>query len=172
MMIVGEGPGKDEDSTRKPFTGPAGRLMDKIWGSVGLDTNDFYCTNAVLCRPVAPWEAMKQNLTPQKEQLQRCKPYLERQVQLINPWLIITVGRVGTEAVMGPVRSMGAVRGQLFRHTFHWLPMDAPQTLVFPMLHPAAILHASRDPQKQLEYKEQTWTDIQKLKSIIEEHSV
>lgn len=163
MMIVGEGPGKEEDSRRLPFTGPAGRLMDKIWRSVDLDTNDFYCTNAVLCRPVAPWEAKKQNLTPKVEQLKRCKPYLERQIQLLNPRLIVTLGRIAAEAILGPVASMRAVRGQQFL---------VDERIIFPMYHPAAILHASHDVVKQQFYKEKTWDDIQRLKEILIEENL
>lgn len=163
-MIVGEGPGKDEDSTRKPFTGPAGRLMDRIWASVGMDTNDWYLTNVVLCRPVAPSGSGKQNLTPKVEQKDRCSPFLWQQIDMLSPSIIVTVGAVATAAILGQkyVR-MGDYRGRLIR---------GKRFLHYPMLHPAAILHAQKDPHKHLLYRQQTWEDIQRLKSILQEEKI
>lgn len=160
-MIIGEAPGKDEDSTRLPFTGPAGRLMDRIWASVGMDTNDWYLTNTVLCRPVAPAEVKKQNLTPKKDQIERCRPYLDRQIDLISPSLVVTVGSVATAAILGreSVR-IGDYRGRLIR---------GKRFLHFPMLHPAAILHTKRDPKRHAMYRQQMWDDIRKLKQIVDE---
>ena len=164
VMIVGEAPGKEEDSRRKPFTGPAGQLMDKIFMSVGLNTNDFYCTNVVLCRPVAPWEATKQNLTPKRDQIDRCKPYLNRQIQLVDPRIIITIGGIATATILNKnTIKINDYRGKLLQEN---------NRLVFPMIHPAAILHASREPAKMLDYKQKTWADIQKLKTILVEEKL
>lgn len=173
-MIVGESPGKEEDSKGQPFTGPAGRLMDKIWASVGMDTNDWYLTNVVKCRPIAPYGSGKQNLTPKVEQRQRCKPFLDAEIRLLKPRIIITVGGTATAALTGAksVR-IGEMRGKLTKNL--WPPEhDGSQLeyLLFPMLHPAAILHASRDPEKHLLYRRQTWDDIQRLKEILTEESL
>jgi DNA polymerase len=164
-MIIGEAPGKDEDSTRKPFTGPAGRLMDKIWASVGMDTNDWYLTNVVLCRPVAPTGSGKQNLTPKAEQRKRCRSYMAQQIDLLRPKLIVTVGAIATAAVLfKPSIRMGSYRGVPIHQDFGYT--------VFPMLHPAAILHAQRDPAKHLQYRQQMWDDIRRLKTIVEENNL
>lgn len=164
-MIVGEGPGKEEDSRRSPFTGPAGQLMDKIWASVGLNTNDFYITNVVKCRPVAPDNVKKENLTPKKEQIKQCSQYLDIELELLNPDLIVPVGRIATETILGPIKSMAAVRGKPFiiedmiepNHTVY----------VFPMYHPAAMLHASWNPDKYEFYRQAFWEDINSLKVLI-----
>jgi len=163
-MIIGEAPGKDEDSTRLPFTGPAGQLMDRIFRSVDLNTNDFYCTNVVLCRPVAPAEAKKQNLTPKHEQRRRCRPYLDRQIDFISPALVVTMGAVATAAILdqNSIR-IGDYRGKLIRNKRY---------MHFSMLHPAAILHATKDPPKQLLYREKMWEDIQLLRKILEEENL
>ena len=176
-MIIGEAPGKDEDSTRQPFTGPAGRLMDRIWQSVGMDTNDWYLTNVVLCRPVAPKGSGKQNFTPKKDQRDRCRPFLDQQIMMIRPRLIVTVGAVATAAILGkPSITMGDYRGKLLTNLgIKIQDSNNPDQVVigrpmlFPMLHPAAILHAQRDPAKHLMYKQWMWDDIRRLKQIVEE---
>jgi DNA polymerase len=163
-MIVGEAPGKDEDATREPFTGPAGQLLDKIWDRAGLDTKDWYITNATLCRYVAPWGSGRQNLTAKVEQRKRCKPYLETQIELLQPNIIVTLGRIALEEILQlkGIR-MGDYRGRLITDKNY---------LVFPMVHPAAILHASSEPQKHLLYRQQTWDDVRKLKGILNEYRI
>lgn len=164
LMIVGEGPGKEEDSKRSPFTGPAGRLLDKIWQSVQMSTDGWYLTNAVLCRPVAPQQVKKQNLTPKVKQLQKCRPFLRKQIYLLNPKVIVPLGKIATEAVLNSkIPRMGDYRGKL---------LHVGERLVFPMYHPAAILHASRDPEREYELKLATWKDVQRLKSILEEKNL
>ncbi len=173
-MIVGEAPGKDEDSTREPFTGPAGRLMDRIWASVGMDTKDWYLTNVVLCRPVAPYGSGRQNLTPKAEQRDKCRPFLDEQIRLLKPRLIVTVGATATAALLGARNiRMGDYRGKLIRNLTlrDWVEPPQFNTLLFPMLHPAAILHARRDPAKHTQYKQWMWDDIRKLKQIVIEEN-
>jgi uracil-DNA glycosylase family 4 len=164
-MIIGEAPGKEEDSNRLPFTGPAGRLMDKIFASVGLDTNeDFYVTNVVKCRPYLPKGSGKENFTPKVEQQKLCRPYLEQEIQLINPKLIVLIGKVAVDNVLPDKKkeSMGMLRGQVIRQN---------GIVYFPMIHPAAILHATGS-DLEITYKEQTWDDIQKLKRLIQEENL
>lgn len=163
-MIIGEAPGKDEDSTRMPFTGPAGRLLDRIWASVGWNTNDWYLTNTVFCRPVAPSGSGKQNLTPKTEQRKRCNPFMRQQISMLNPSIIVTLGGTATAAMVNrsTVR-MGDYRGKLTR---------SGRFLVFPMFHPAAILHARRNPKQHKLYRELMWKDIQQLKLIIDEQEL
>ncbi len=161
-MIIGEAPGKEEDSKRSPFTGPAGRLMDKIFASVGLDVeNDFYVTNVVKCRPYLPRGSGKENFTPKQEQQKLCRPILEQEIELLKPRLVVLIGKVAVDNVLPELKkeSMGSVRGTIYRKE---------DTVYFPMIHPAAILHATGSELEQT-YKEQTWIDIQRLKKLIEE---
>lgn len=160
-MLVGEAPGRFEDATSEPFVGPAGQLLDKIFAAVGWDTNkDWYLTNIVLCRPIAEKGSGKENLTPKTSQRARCKPFLDRQIELIQPKIIVAIGGIATQALLkiGGLK-MGDYRGRL---------LDANGTKVFPMIHPAAILHAQSQPDKWQLYREQTWEDIQKLRQIVD----
>lgn len=161
-MLIGEAPGRYEDALSEPFTGPAGQLLDKIFEAVGWDTNaDWYLTNVVLCRPIAAQGSGKENFTPKVEQRERCRPFLDKQIELIQPHIIVTVGGVATQALfrVGQVR-MKDYRGRL---------VEIDGIKVFPMLHPAAILHAQGQPELYSLYRKQTWEDIQKLKQIVDE---
>jgi len=160
-MIIGEAPGKEEDSTGKPFSGPAGRLMDEIWRSVGMDTNDWYITNVVLCRPYSPRGSGKENFTPKQDQRKKCKIYLDKQIALIKPKLIVTVGAVALEAITGlKSLKMGEWRGRLCN-------VSGFSAKIFPMLHPAAILHAKGNQELYDMYRQQTWNDIKSLKQML-----
>jgi uracil-DNA glycosylase family 4 len=167
-MIVGEAPGRYEDSRSKPFVGPAGKLLDKIWAAADMSTEDWYITNTVLCRPIGAKGSGKENYTPKTEQRKRCSPFLEAQICLLKPKIIVTLGRVATEAVCGVkgIR-MGDHRGMFLEN----MP-KAHGAIVFPMLHPAAILHASREPAKEKEYKMQTWANVQKLRDYIKKENI
>jgi DNA polymerase len=160
-------PGKDEDATREPFTGPAGRLLDKIWSCVGWDTNDWYITNVCLCRPYMPKGSGKENFTPGNLQRLTCRPYLLKQIELVNPNMIVTLGRIATEALIGPIRSMGSVRGKLILnnkcYSETWEGFR-----VFPMYHPAYLLRGVGTPQNDM-YRQQTWDDVRNLKKLMEE---
>lgn len=162
-MILGEGPGKEEDSSRRPWTGPAGLLLNQVWQSVGMNTNDWYIGNVVKCRPVAPSNSGKQNLTPSSEQRARCRLYLDIELKLLKPKLIAAMGKVAIEAILGQKNiTVKNYRGKLF---------DCPYIegcKVFPMIHTAAILHSTSTPQYDI-YRQHTWEDIQKLKNIIKE---
>jgi len=165
FMLIGEAPGKEEDSTREPFTGPAGQLLDKIWESVGMRTQDWYLTNVVLCRPASKYATGKQNYTPQEDQMEICAPYLEKQIRLVRPLIIVTVGLISAKWILGRniATTMGAIRGKLTERTIYGMRIP-----IFPMIHPAAILHATGDEEKQSMYRRQTWEDIQQLRRIVD----
>ena len=162
-MIIGEAPGKEEDATQYPFTGPAGKLMDKIFAAVGLDTNEhFYVTNVVKCRPYLPKGSGKENFTPKVEQQKLCRPFLDQEINLIAPKLVVLLGKVAVDNVLPHLKRepMRALRGMY---------LEREGITYFIMLHPAAILHAQSDPELEAHYKEKTWEDIQNLKKIMME---
>jgi len=185
MMIVGEAPGKEEDAQGRPFTGPAGRLMDRIWESVGLSTKDWYITNIVKCRPIAQKGSGRENFTPKNIQRTKCRPYFEAEILLMRPKIIVPLGATATATVLKQSKvTIGAVRGRRTEMTYHikpafmssdgeerWL-LYGPSPIVFPMLHPAAILHTKRNPIKYREYRTLMWQDIQELKRILEEEGL
>ena len=164
MMVIAEGPGEEEDKQRRPLVGPAGRLFDRIWSSVGLDTNDWYLTNTVLCRSVALPGSGKKNLPPTAEQKRKCSPYMWQQIQLLNPEIIVTLGRHATAAIVKKSTvKMGDYRGKL---------ITSGRFLVYPMIHPSALLQTKRDPDRHNMYRRQMWTDIQHLRKLLEERNI
>ncbi len=166
IVIVGEAPGKHEDSQSQPFVGPAGKLLDAIMRSVDLDTNrDMYLTNVAKCRPYSPKGSGKENYTPKADQLKQCKTYLDQEFDLIKPKVVILLGKIAVDNVLPELKkeSMASLRGRV---------IDKQGTKYMIFYHPAAILHASWDPVKEQEMKEQTWEDAKKLKKLIEEINV
>jgi uracil-DNA glycosylase len=148
IMFVGEGPGANEDLQGEPFVGAAGQLLDKLLGMIGLVRTTVFITNIVKCRP-------PQNRTPQPDEIKTCKPYLDAQIALIHPKIIVTLGSPSTATLLGRQVSMGAVHGK----------MEVRDGIrFFPTYHPAAYLH-KRAP----ELLEQMKNDFRQLKAILAE---
>ena len=124
IMFIGEAPGFREDQLARPFVGPAGVFLDQLLSGVGLRRDDVYITNMVKCRP-------PNNRDPLPEEIASCKMYLERQIEMIDPSIIVLLGR-HSFARFFPGEPIGKARGR-------------PRTLnglkLFPMYHPAAALH-------------------------------
>jgi DNA polymerase len=123
-MFVGEGPGFHEDQQGRPFVGAAGKFLEELLGSINLTRSDVYICNVVKCRPPG-------NRDPVPEEVEACRPFLLRQIELIDPALIVTLGRFSLSWFF-PRDSIGKVRGRLRqmggRHYYH-------------VYHPAAALH-------------------------------
>jgi uracil-DNA glycosylase family 4 len=165
-LILGEAPGLGEDIKGEPFCGPAGELLDKIFLSVGWDTNkDWYITNTILCRPIAPKGSGKQNLMPSVAQKAKCRPYLEHQLTLV-PWRIcVLIGKVAAAAIFPSLKDtpMSKLAGSIHNSDKY------KNITFFIMYHTAAMLHAQRDPEKYEEIRQVTWSNIKSLKSIVDE---
>jgi uracil-DNA glycosylase family 4 len=135
-LFVGEGPGAEEDARGEPFVGQAGRLLDNMLASIGLARGDnVYIANAVKCRP-------PNNRTPEAEEIAACHPYLERQISLIAPRLIIALGRPAAQALLDREVKIGAARGQT--HARNGIP-------VIVTYHPAYLLRNLHDKAKAWE---------------------
>ena len=124
IMFIGEGPGFHEDQQGRPFVGPAGKLLDELLASIGLHRRDVYITNMIKCR--AP-----NNRDPLPGEIQACKPYLDRQIEMIEPKVLVTLGRYSFSKFF-PAESISQARGK---------PRKWNHLTVFPMYHPAAALH-------------------------------
>ncbi len=124
-MLVGEGPGFHEDQQARPFVGPAGRLLEELLSYAGLRRSDVYITNVVKCRP-------PNNRDPLPIEIEACRNYLQQQISMINPKLIVTLGRYSL-AWFFPRDSVSKVHGHLRRQD---------GTFYLHMYHPAAALHA------------------------------
>jgi DNA polymerase len=125
LMFVGEAPGRNEDLQGEPFVGAAGKLLDELLGSIGLDRSEVYIANVLKCRPPG-------NRDPQPEEVAVCTPFLNEQVRLIAPDVIATLGNYATHHVLGNGRPISAVRGRLFH---------VGERRVVPIFHPAAALY-------------------------------
>ena len=124
IVFIGEGPGFHEDKRGIPFVGPAGRFLDELLASIGLSRNDVYITNVVKCRP-------PDNRDPLPEEVDSCKPYLDTQIDLISPKLIVTLGRHSMSWFF-PGYAISKVHGK---------PRLWNGITMCPMYHPAAALH-------------------------------
>ena len=141
IMIVGEGPGAEEDREGRPFVGPAGQLLTKMLQAIQLDRQEVFITNRVKCRPPG-------NRKPEPEELSACFPYLKEQIRLINPLILVALGTFAAQGLTGLDRSISALRGKSYFFQ---------DTLCIPSYHPAFLL---RSP----EFKRQAWEDLQKIR--------
>ncbi len=140
IMFIGEGPGADEDIQGIPFVGRAGQLMDKALAGLGIKREDIYITNIVKCRP-------PQNRNPEKEEADSCKEYIETQIKLVNPEVIVLLGSVALKNILGEQYGITASRGK-------WFEKDGIKIL--PTFHPAALL---RDEAKKIYF----WKDLKMI---------
>tara|TARA_B100002051_G_scaffold134506_2_gene127793 strand:- start:57 stop:659 length:603 start_codon:yes stop_codon:yes gene_type:complete len=125
LMLIGEGPGQMEDESGRPFVGRAGQLLDRIMESVGLSSErDAYICNVVKCRPPG-------NRKPTKIEMAACKPWLEAQIRLVNPALIVVAGATAVEALLG-------IKGGITKLRGHWQERDGRRVL--PVFHPSYLL--------------------------------
>ncbi|NJN87037.1 MAG: uracil-DNA glycosylase [Leptolyngbyaceae cyanobacterium SL_7_1] len=151
IMIVGEGPGQNEDETGIPFVGKAGQLLDKILASVSLTEADVYICNIVKCRP-------PENRTPAVDEMDACRPYLLEQIRLIDPKIILLTGASAVRGLTGDKRGITKIRGQ-------WIEWD--DRLCMPIFHPAYLLrNQSRDKGSP---KWLMWQDIQVVRQKLDE---
>ena len=124
LMIIGEGPGSQEDLSGRPFVGRAGQFLDELLGYIGLKRDDVFIANMVKCRPPG-------NRDPLPAEVMACDKYLERQIELLNPALIVTLGRVSL-ARFFPGESMTQARGKV---------RNKDGRFIYPVMHPAAALY-------------------------------
>ncbi len=128
LMFIGEAPGAEEDRQGLPFVGRAGQLLDQLLGGIGLSREDVFVANILKSRPPG-------NRDPQPEEIEACWPYLERQIQLIEPRVIATLGNFSTKKITGSQTGITRVRGTPQVHA-----IAGRTVFVFPLLHPAAAL--------------------------------
>ena len=146
LMFIGEGPGENEDLQGEPFVGRAGRLLDDMLELIGLDRTKVYIANMVKCRP-------PRNRDPLPIEQEACGPWLERQIELINPRIIVCLGRIAAMHFIKPDFKITREHGQ-------WFEKDGRR--VMAIYHPAALL---RDPHKRPE----TFDDLKRIQAAAEE---
>jgi DNA polymerase len=135
-LIVGEAPGENEDLQGEPFVGQAGKLLDNMLAALGLDRHrNVYIANVLKCRPPA-------NRNPAPEEVARCEPFLRRQVQLLQPRMILAMGRFAVHSLLGTAEPIGKLRGRV--HSYREVP-------VVVTYHPAYLLRNPADKAKAWE---------------------
>ena len=148
VMLVGEGPGFHEDQDGVPFVGNAGAYLDKWMASINLHRErDLYISNVVKCRP-------PNNRDPKPEELDSCVPYLFRQIELVRPRMIVTLGRISMRILTKTTQGITRIHGRFFE--YRGIP-------VVPTFHPSAVLRRS-------EYRRPVWEDLKKVRSWLDEH--
>lgn len=144
IIFIGEAPGFYEDQRGRPFVGAAGRFLEELLASIGLKREEVYICNVVKCRPPG-------NRDPLPSEIEVCKPFLDRQIELINPKLIVTMGRHATNSFF-PNAKITRVHGQ---------PRKIEGIVYYPVYHPAAALH-------QPKWRSAVEEDFHKIPEILE----
>jgi len=143
LMLIGEAPGADEDAQGEPFVGKAGQLLNKILEAIHFRREEVYICNILKCRP-------PNNRTPQAEEVEQCIPYLQRQIGLIRPQVILCLGLTAAQNLLKTSESLGRLRGRTLMYE------GTPLMVTY---HPAALL---RNPN----WKRPTWEDVQAVKKL------
>lgn len=147
IMIIGEAPGADEDEQGRPFVGKAGQLLTKILTAIDLTRDEVFIGNIIKCRP-------PNNRKPEQTEINECKPYLDKQIELIQPAFILALGATSIDALMGKKHIMKKIRGEVMDY-------HGARTLV--TYHPAYLL---RNPNA----KRDVWQDVKKLRALYDEY--
>ena len=158
VMFVGEQPGNEEDLTGKPFVGPAGRLFDKALADAGIDRKQTYVTNVVKHFKWEPRGKRRIHKKPNALEIAACRPWLEAEVAVVKPAVIVALGATAAQALLGPKFRVTKQRGELFESTL------APY--VMATVHPSSILRAPDDETRRLEYRYFV-NDLKKLARVI-----
>jgi DNA polymerase len=144
LMFVGEGPGRDEDLSGEPFVGRAGKLLTDMIKAMGLQREDVYIANIVKCRP-------PENRQPERDEVEACSPFLMRQIDVIKPKVICTLGNTPTQTLLQTTQGISKFRGEWF---------EFRNTKLLPTYHPAYLL---RNPAA----KTDVWKDLQKVMGVL-----
>ena len=145
LMFVGEAPGADEDVQGEPFVGRAGELLTKIINAMGLTRDDVYIANVLKCRPDMP-KGAPGNRPPTPLEMQRCLPYLREQIAIIQPRILVALGKTAMAGLTSTDESMSAIRGRWF--TFENIPL-------LPTYHPSYLLRNGSNTEKR-----KVWEDM------------
>ncbi len=147
LMIVGEAPGEEEDRMGEPFVGKAGQLLNSMLAAIGLERKSVFIANTLKCCP-------PQNRDPHPLETSQCEPFLQRQINLLNPALILAVGRVPAQQLLGVSTPIGKLRGQTYTHENSGIPLVVTY-------HPAYLLRSPKEKRK-------SWDDLRTVKKLLD----
>jgi uracil-DNA glycosylase len=147
LMVVGEAPGADEDRQGEPFVGRAGQLLNAMLRAIGFAREQVYIANVLKCRP-------PRNRDPQAAEAAQCLPYLQRQLELVAPGVVLCVGRIAAQNLLGSDATLGSLRGRV-----HRLPGGQPVVVTY---HPAYLLRTPADKRK-------AWDDLRFALKVLDD---
>jgi uracil-DNA glycosylase len=151
LLFVGEGPGAEEDRQGLPFVGRSGQLLDRLLAEeLGIDRTGCYIANVVKCRPPA-------NRDPQPDEIEACRPWLDRQLELLAPRVTVTLGKFAAQVLLGTTEPIGALRGR--EHPF-------ATGVLIPTYHPAYVLRGGAEPMAKMR------SDLIRAKLALARHDV
>lgn len=151
LMFIGEAPGADEDRQGFPFVGASGQLLDLMLSYIGLQReSDFYITNTLFWRPPG-------NRPPTTDEIEICRPFVEKHIALVDPKIMVLVGGTATKAVLNDTRGITRLRGQKFSYKNDYMTRDVPVHVIY---HPSYLL-------RQPTAKKQAWADLLALKAAL-----
>lgn len=158
VLFVGEQPGNEEDLTGKPFVGPAGRLFDNALAEAGIDRSQTYVTNVVKHFKWEPRGKRRIHKKPNLQEITACRPWLEAEIALVKPKVIVTLGATAAQALLGPKFRVTKQRGEFFEYTL--------TPYIMATVHPSSILRAPDDETRRTELR-LFIQDLKKLAAII-----
>jgi len=158
VLFVGEQPGNEEDLTGKPFVGPAGRLFDEALSEAGIDRKQTYVTNVVKHFKWEPRGKRRIHKKPNAVEINACRPWLEAEIALVKPQVIVALGATAAQALLGPKFLVTKQRGKFLESTL------APY--IMATVHPSSILRAPDDETRRLEYRHFV-NDLKKLARVM-----
>jgi uracil-DNA glycosylase family 4 len=144
LMFVGEAPGADEDIQGEPFVGRAGQLLTKIIEAIGMQRSDVYIANVIKCRP-------PQNRNPEPDEVEKCEPFLFRQIETIKPKVIVALGKFAAQSLLKTTDPITRIRGREYKYR---------NAILMPTFHPAFLL---RNPSS----KREVWEDMKRVRAIL-----
>ena len=130
VLLIGEGPGANEDEQGIPFCGMSGKILDELLAACNMQRSDIFITNTLLCRPPG-------NRNPKKEEVENCRSRLDRLIEIMQPKVIVTIGNFATERIIKKT-GITSIRGKVF---------DFKEIKVVPIVHPASYLYSGRNPE-------------------------
>jgi DNA polymerase len=159
LLLVGEGPGETEDQLGRPFVGRAGQLLDRMLGAIGLPREDVYICNTVKCRPTFAGPNGPRNRAPEPEEMANCRPFLDEQIEIIAPDVILALGAPSAKSFLGRDFAISKMRGRWYAG-----PRETPLMVTF---HPAYILRQTGGEIEAV--KRLVWSDLKAVRAKLDE---
>lgn len=159
LMVVGEGPGETEDKLGRPFIGRAGQLLDQMLAAIDLPREDVYICNTVKCRPTLEEGGRRKNRAPEPDEMANCRPYLDEQIEIIDPKVILALGAPAAKTFLGPKFLITKQRG-----TWYEGPKGIALMVTF---HPAYVLRQTGNTMMGV--KRDVWHDLKLVRAKLQE---